>query len=71
MLPWLWYRTEATALIQPLAWEYPFAVGAAIKKIIIIMQMYNFIPPEFIRQISLCHLCYKIYQQEKLAWNDG
>ena len=28
-LLWLWYRPVATALIQPLAWEPPYAVGAA------------------------------------------
>ena len=31
-LLWLWCRLEATALIQPLAWELPFAMGAALKK---------------------------------------
>jgi len=28
-LLWLWRRPAATALIQPLAWEPPYAVGAA------------------------------------------
>ena len=28
-LLWLWHRPEAMALIQPLAWESPYAVGAA------------------------------------------
>ena len=31
-LPWLWHRPEAIALIQPLAWEPPYAVGTALKK---------------------------------------
>ena len=31
LLPWLWCRLEARALIQPLAWEPPHAVGAALK----------------------------------------
>jgi len=31
-LLWLWHRPAATALIQPLAWEPPYAVGAALKK---------------------------------------
>ena len=26
---WLWRRPVATALIRPLAWEPPYAVGAA------------------------------------------
>ena len=30
VLLWLWLA--ATALIQPLAWELPFATGAALKK---------------------------------------
>ena len=32
-LLWLWRRPAATALIRPLAWEPPYAMGAAIKKI--------------------------------------
>ena len=31
-LLWLWCSLTAVALIQPLAWELPFAVGAALKK---------------------------------------
>ena len=30
-LLWLWRRPAAVALIQPLAWERPFATGAALK----------------------------------------
>ena len=30
-LLWLWCRTAATAPIGPLAWEPPYAVGAALK----------------------------------------
>ena len=29
-LLWLWCRPAATALIQPLAWELPYAAGAAL-----------------------------------------
>ena len=29
---WLWGRPAATALIQPLAWEPPYAAGAALEK---------------------------------------
>ena len=28
-LLWLWYRPAATAPIRPLAWEPPYAAGAA------------------------------------------
>ena len=31
-LLWFWYRPVATALIPPLAWESPYATGAALKK---------------------------------------
>ena len=31
-LLWLWGRPEGTALIQPLVWEIPYAIGMAIKK---------------------------------------
>ena len=30
-LLWLWYRPAAVALIRPLAWETPYAAGAALK----------------------------------------
>ena len=29
---WLWHRLAVVALIQPLAWELPYATGAAVKK---------------------------------------
>ena len=32
MLLWLWYRLAAVAVIRPLAWELPYAVGAALKR---------------------------------------
>ena len=31
-LPWLWRRLAAIALIQPLAWELTYAIGAALRK---------------------------------------
>ena len=31
-LLWLWYRPAAVAPIGPLAWEPPYAVGAALKR---------------------------------------
>ena len=30
-LLWLWCRPATTALIRPLAWEHPYATGAALK----------------------------------------
>ena len=29
---WPWHRLAAAALIQPLSWELPYAVGVAIKR---------------------------------------
>ena len=31
-LLWVWCRLAATALIQPLAWERPYAANAALKR---------------------------------------
>ena len=31
-LLWLWYRLMAAASIGPLAWEPPYAAGAALKR---------------------------------------
>ena len=31
VLLWLWHRLSAVAPIEPLAWELPYAVGAALK----------------------------------------
>ena len=33
MLLWLWRRLAAAALIGPLAWELPYAMGAALKRL--------------------------------------
>jgi len=32
VLLWLWHRLVATAPIRPLAWEPPYATGAALEK---------------------------------------
>ena len=32
VLLWLWRRLEATAPIRPIAWEPPYAAGAALEK---------------------------------------
>ena len=32
VLPWLWCRPAAAALIHPLAWEPPYAVGSALER---------------------------------------
>ena len=31
-LLWLWHRPPAEALVQPLIWEFPSAIGAALKR---------------------------------------
>ena len=30
---WLWHRPAATAPVRPLAWEVPYAMGAALKRL--------------------------------------
>ena len=30
-LLWLWYRLAAAAVIQPLAWEFPYTIGVVLK----------------------------------------
>ena len=32
VLLWLWWRLAAAAPVAPLAWELPYAAGAALKK---------------------------------------
>ena len=32
VLRWLWRRPAAAALIRPLAWEPPYAMGVALEK---------------------------------------
>ena len=32
MLLWLWQRLVAVALIRPLVWEHPYAVGTGLKR---------------------------------------
>ena len=32
VLLWLWYRLMAIVLVRPLAWELPYAMGAALEK---------------------------------------
>ena len=55
-LLWLWCRLEAAAQIQPLAWEHPYAVVAALNKQNKTYKFSNFILqfPYFI--ISVKHL---------------
>ena len=42
-LLWLWCRPVATAAIEALAWEPPCAVGAALKKKVIIFYLLKLI----------------------------
>ena len=44
VLLWLWYRPAATAPIQPLAWELPYAVGAALTNPAVIHEDVGLIP---------------------------
>ena len=42
-LLWLWRRLAATALITPLAWEPPYAMGVALKRTKAKKHMYFFL----------------------------
>ena len=33
LLLWLWYRLAATAPVRPLAWELPYAIVVALKRL--------------------------------------
>ena len=67
-LLWLWRRLAATALIQPLAWELPYAAGTTLKKdkkqnktknqkcILQSLKLMTFIPISFF-QCSFLLLC--------------
>ena len=61
-LLWLWCRLAATALIRPLAWELPYAMGAALKSkrkkvLASFVQKYNFKNPQRIfMDIQSTHL---------------
>ena len=41
VLLWLWCRLAVVALICPLAWETPYAMGAALEKEKKYIYMYN------------------------------
>ena len=43
-LLWLWHRPAVVVLIQPLAWEPPYVSGAALKKKLLNLKDYNFVP---------------------------
>jgi len=60
MLLWLWRRPAATALIRPLAWEPPYAAGAALEKAKSQKKkkksLFQFLQAD-IFQLSLSHVC--------------
>ena len=60
-LLWLWCRPVATTPIRPLAWESPYATGAALKKgkkkkefyIVVVLNFRSLIHFEFIYLVSI------------------
>ena len=53
VLLWLWLRLTAVALIQPLAWELPYASGAGLKSkkvyiYILYTNIYTYIWPKML-----------------------
>ena len=68
-LLWLWRRLVATALIRTLAWELPYASGAALKKkkiIIIIMVQRKIIYYRRLRSL-FCHCFPLVVLKMKLS----
>ena len=68
-LLWLWCRLAATALIQPLAWEPPYAAGAALKmreK----KKSQSHSDPLFLQSIPPAVLLMHLPQQQPLACED-
>ena len=43
-LLWLWCRPAAIALIRPVAWEFPYVAGAALKEKLL-EKIYKMIAP--------------------------
>ena len=55
-LMWLWYRPVATAPIQPLAWEPPYAASVPLPKKKHIYIMYFF---SLVCELQIIHCCYE------------
>ena len=51
-LVWLWCRPTAVALVQPLAWELPYAMGAGLKSKMVIVILYFRFAQQPLRQSS-------------------
>ena len=56
-LLWLWHSPAALALIRPLAWELPYAIGVALKSKIKI-KINEFTEPQHM-QINQYYMPYK------------
>ena len=67
-LLWLWCRLVATAPIRPLAWEPPYAVGAALEKTKKKKEFHSGIPLKMSKSI-LVLLKYNHFQKFKFKYN--
>ena len=62
-LLWLWHRPVATAIIRPLAWEHPYAIGVApektkkTKRIVIIKTWIKQLYIDFGKQFKYVDIC--------------
>ena len=62
VLLWLWHRLVATASIRPLAWEPPYAVGAALQKAKKTKNQFNYVTiSSVIHYVLLAHYCLSLH----------
>ena len=60
MLMWLWRRPAAIALIRPLVWEPPWAVGAALEKVVETILLFFGSPQLPCQYVDRCHVMTRV-----------
>ena len=68
MLLWLWSRLVATVLLWPLAWEPPYATGAALEKAKDQKKITRILAE---KETSKCTLWFIPFQELSHHWTDG
>ena len=71
---WLWCRPAAIALIQPLAWELPYAADATVKtkkrkKVMVRIRLHKEEKPSE-QESKVSDKVFKAQLEEKLGWQD-
>ena len=62
---WLWRSLAATALIQPLAWELPYAAGSTLKR------KEKKLQTCWWSQEWLAHEIFRNMERDKAGWGSG